>query len=124
MAKVQKISWDQALTEISDKLLAIRKESGPDSTYWVGSSKQSNEQAYMYRKFVSFFGTNNMDHQARVCHSNHGGGCCQHLGLWRDDQLLQRHAVLESGDVYRLKRCRGASGVVGACCTPRKMAAK
>ena len=78
--KYKKISWDQALTEISDKLLAIRKESGPDSTYWVGSSKQSNEQAYMYRKFVSFFGTNNMDHQARVCHSTTVAGVANTWG--------------------------------------------
>jgi formate dehydrogenase major subunit len=78
--KYKKISWDQALTEISDKLLAIRNDSGPDATYWVGSSKQSNEQAYMYRKFVSFFGTNNMDHQARVCHSTTVAGVANTWG--------------------------------------------
>ena len=43
--KYKKISWETALNEIGDKLLAIRKESGPDATYWVGSSKHSNEQA-------------------------------------------------------------------------------
>ncbi|HEX6828650.1 MAG TPA: molybdopterin-dependent oxidoreductase, partial [Burkholderiales bacterium] len=67
--KWQKIKWEQAINEVGDKLLAIRKESGPDATYWIGSSKHSNEQAYLFRKFVSFFGTNNMDHQARICHS-------------------------------------------------------
>ena len=31
--KWQKISWDQAIDEIGDKLLDIRKTSGPDSVY-------------------------------------------------------------------------------------------
>jgi formate dehydrogenase major subunit len=67
--KYQKISWEQAINEVGDKLLALRKESGPDAVFWVGSSKHSNEQAYLMRKFVSFWGTNNCDHQARICHS-------------------------------------------------------
>ena len=78
--KYKKITWEQALNEVSEKLLAIRKESGPDATYWVGSSKHSNEQAYLMRKFVSFFGTNNMDHQARICHSTTVAGVANTWG--------------------------------------------
>src|SRR5687767_8325415 len=29
-----RISWDQAINEIGDKLTAIREKSGPDSVYW------------------------------------------------------------------------------------------
>jgi formate dehydrogenase major subunit len=78
--KWQKISWDQAINEVGDRLLAIRKESGPDAVFWVGSSKHSNEQAYLMRKFVSFFGTNNMDHQARICHSTTVAGVANTWG--------------------------------------------
>jgi len=78
--KWQKISWDQALNEVSQKLLQIRKESGPDATYWIGSSKHSNETAYQFRKFVSMFGTNNMDHQARICHSTTVAGVANTWG--------------------------------------------
>jgi formate dehydrogenase major subunit len=78
--KWQRISWDQALTEVSEKLLAIRKESGPDATFWIGSSKHSNEGAYLFRKFVSMFGTNNMDHQARICHSTTVAGVANTWG--------------------------------------------
>jgi len=53
--KYERISWDTALNEISAKMLDLRKASGPDSVYWVGSSKHSNEQAYLLRKFVSFW---------------------------------------------------------------------
>jgi formate dehydrogenase major subunit len=67
--KWTKISWDQAVNEIGDKLLEIREKSGPDSVYWMGGSKHSNEGAYLLRKFVSFWGSNNCDHQARICHS-------------------------------------------------------
>ena len=78
--KYQKISWDQAINEIGDKLNAIKKESGPDAVFWVGSSKHSNEQSYLFRKFVSFFGTNNMDHQARICHSTTVAGVANTWG--------------------------------------------
>jgi formate dehydrogenase major subunit len=67
--KWTKITWDQALNEIGDKLLEIRRNSGPDSVYWMGGSKHSNEGAYLMRKFASFWGSNNCDHQARICHS-------------------------------------------------------
>jgi formate dehydrogenase major subunit len=78
--KWQRVSWDQALNEVSQKLLQIRKESGPDATFWIGSSKHNNEQSYLLRKFVSMFGTNNMDHQARICHSTTVAGVANTWG--------------------------------------------
>ena len=63
------LSWDKAIDEIGDQLIAIRATSGPDSVYWLGSAKFSNEGAYLYRKLAAFWGTNNVDHQARICHS-------------------------------------------------------
>jgi formate dehydrogenase major subunit len=64
-----RVSWDQAVNEISDKLLEIRAKSGPESVYWLGSAKFTNEAAYLFRKLTAFWGTNNADHQARICHS-------------------------------------------------------
>lgn len=78
--KYQRISWDQALSEIADKMKALRAASGPDSVYFIGSSKHSNEQAYLLRKFVSFWGTNNCDHQARICHSTTVAGVANTWG--------------------------------------------
>ena len=78
--KWQKISWDQALNEVSQKLLQIRKDHGADATFWIGSSKHNNEQSYLFRKFVSMFGTNNMDHQARICHSTTVAGVANTWG--------------------------------------------
>ncbi|HEY1182243.1 MAG TPA: molybdopterin-dependent oxidoreductase, partial [Rhodocyclaceae bacterium] len=67
--KYVRMSWDDAYKEVGDRLLKLRKDFGPDSVYWIGSSKHNNEQSYLLRKFVSFWGTNNCDHQARVCHA-------------------------------------------------------
>ncbi|HEY5306447.1 MAG TPA: formate dehydrogenase subunit alpha [Pseudolabrys sp.] len=64
-----RIKWDQAISEIGDKLGEIRKASGPDAVYWLGSAKFSNEGTYLFRKLAAFWGTNNQDHQARICHS-------------------------------------------------------
>ncbi len=76
----KRISWDQAINEIGDKLLKIREESGPDSVYWLGSAKHSNEQAYLFRKFAAYWGTNNVDHQARICHSTTVAGVANTWG--------------------------------------------
>ena len=67
--KWTKISWEQAINEVGDRLLQTREQSGPDSVYWLGSAKHNNEQAYLFRKFAALWGTNNVDHQARICHS-------------------------------------------------------
>jgi formate dehydrogenase major subunit len=64
-----RIPWDQAVDEIGDKLMDIRQKSGPESVYWLGSAKFTNEAAYLNRKLAAFWGTNNSDHQARICHS-------------------------------------------------------
>jgi formate dehydrogenase major subunit len=78
--KYQKISWDTALNEISAKMLELKKQSGPDSVFVVGSSKHNNEQAYLLRKWVSFWGSNNCDHQARICHSTTVAGVANTWG--------------------------------------------
>ncbi len=75
-----RIKWDQAINEIGDKMLEIRKASGPDSVYWLGSAKFSNEQAYLFRKFYGFWGSNNGDHQARICHSTTVAGVANTWG--------------------------------------------
>jgi formate dehydrogenase major subunit len=75
-----RISWDQAIDEIGDKLMAIREKSGPDSVYWLGSAKFTNESAYLNRKLAAFWGTNNSDHQARICHSTTVAGVANTWG--------------------------------------------
>ncbi len=75
-----RISWDVAINEIGDKLNEIRGRSGADSVYWLGSAKFTNEGAYLNRKFAAFWGTNNSDHQARICHSTTVAGVANTWG--------------------------------------------
>jgi formate dehydrogenase major subunit len=75
-----RISWDQAIEEIGDRFLKIREESGPDAIFWCGSSKASNEGSYLQRKFAAFWGSNNIDHQARICHSTTVAGVANTWG--------------------------------------------
>jgi formate dehydrogenase major subunit len=62
----KRISWDEATDRITKKLEDLRVKSGPDAVQFLGSAKMSTEQAYYFRKFAAFFGTNNTDHQARI----------------------------------------------------------
>lgn len=78
--KYERISWDVALNEISAKMLELKKASGPDSIFVVGSSKHNNEQAYLLRKWMTLWGSNNCDHQARICHSTTVAGVANTWG--------------------------------------------
>ena len=75
-----RVSWDEAINEIGDQMLQIRQQSGPDSVYWLGSAKFNNEQSYMFRKFYALWGSNNGDHQARICHSTTVAGVANTWG--------------------------------------------
>src|SRR6187549_421697 len=78
--KWKRLSWDQAYDEISKKMLDIRKQSGPDALFLVGSSKHNNEQSELLCKWARLWGSNNTDHQARICHSTTVAGLGQTWG--------------------------------------------
>ena len=75
-----RLTWDKAIDEIGDKLMEIRGKSGADSVYWLGSAKFTNEGAYLNRKLAAYWGTNNVDHQARICHSTTVAGVANTWG--------------------------------------------
>ncbi|TLD81819.1 hypothetical protein LS68_001995 [Helicobacter sp. MIT 05-5293] len=64
--KWERVDYEKSLDKIATQLKQIREESGPDAVMFIGSAKCSNEQSYYIRKFAAFFGTNNIDHCARV----------------------------------------------------------
>ena len=76
----QRLSWDDAIEEIGNKVLELSEAYSPDSIYWLGSAKFNNEQAYLMRKFAALAGTNNTDHQARICHSTTVAGVANTWG--------------------------------------------
>ncbi len=64
--KWKRISWDEAYTRISDKMNELHNTVGSDAVQFLGSAKMNSEQAYYFRKFAAMYGTNNIDHQARI----------------------------------------------------------
>ena len=76
----KKLSWEEAMSTVTGELDRIRKENGPDGTMWLGSAHHCNEEAYAFRKLAAFYGTNNVDHQARICHSTTVAGLANTWG--------------------------------------------
>jgi predicted molibdopterin-dependent oxidoreductase YjgC len=64
--KLTPATWDEALGYISERLVAIRSESGPDAVAGLSSARCTNEENYLFQKFLrAGIGTNNVDHCAR-----------------------------------------------------------
>jgi predicted molibdopterin-dependent oxidoreductase YjgC len=60
-------SWDEALDLVADKLRTIRDEFGPDSIGGRGAARATNEDNYLFQKFMrAAIGTNNVDNSARL----------------------------------------------------------
>lgn len=64
--KWKRLSWDQALSEVSAKMLELRKKYGPDFLHINFSAHFSNENGVAIRKWAAMWGTNNADFQARI----------------------------------------------------------
>ena len=60
-------SWDEALDLIASKLKHIKEVYASDSIAGLSSAKCTNEENYLFQKFVrTAIGTNNVDHCARL----------------------------------------------------------
>jgi predicted molibdopterin-dependent oxidoreductase YjgC len=65
--KLAPATWDEAFGYIADRLTAIRKEHGPDAIGGLSSARCTNEENYLFQKFIrAGIGTNNVDHCARL----------------------------------------------------------
>ena len=63
-------TWDEALDLAADKFTEIVQEHGGDAIGTFCSAKATNEDNYVFQKFVrAVLGTNNVDHCARLCHA-------------------------------------------------------
>jgi predicted molibdopterin-dependent oxidoreductase YjgC len=61
------VDWDTALGAISSRLVEIVQESGPDAIMGLASARCTNEENYLFQKFMrAVIGTNNVDHCARL----------------------------------------------------------
>jgi predicted molibdopterin-dependent oxidoreductase YjgC len=60
-------SWDEALDLVAKRLGEIKDKHGPEAIGGLASAKCSNEDNYIFQKFMrGVIGTNNVDHCARL----------------------------------------------------------
>jgi len=76
----EKRTWDQAYDLLSGEIERVWEEHSRESVMLLGSAHHSNEEAYAIRKLAAFMGTNNIDHQARICHSTTVAGLANTWG--------------------------------------------
>ncbi|HUG18033.1 MAG TPA: formate dehydrogenase subunit alpha [Planctomycetaceae bacterium] len=75
------VEWDTACDIVARKFHQIRDESGADSLGFFSSAKCSNEENYLVQKLArQVFGTHNVDHCARLCHSSTVAGLAMAFG--------------------------------------------
>lgn len=74
-------SWDEALDLVAAKFTKLKEQYGPDALAGLSSAKTTNEDNYIMQKFVrAVFGTNNVDHCARLCHASTVAGLARAFG--------------------------------------------
>lgn len=63
-------SWDEALDRVAENFQKIKKAHGSDAIGGIASSKSTNEENYLFQKFMrACIGTNNVDFCTRFCHT-------------------------------------------------------
>lgn len=83
-------SWDEALEMVAQRLMTDRVRYGPDAIGFIGSSKASNEEAYLTQKIARLvIGTNNVDNSSRYCQNPATKGLFRTVGYGGDAGTLK-----------------------------------
>jgi formate dehydrogenase major subunit len=73
-------SWDEALDFAAKGMTEARAQDGK-RVAGFGSAKCSNEEAYLFQKFIrEGFGHNNVDHCTRLCHASSVAALLENVG--------------------------------------------
>ena len=74
-------TWDEALDFAAKGLKSLRDEQGGQAVAGFGSAKCTNEEAYLFQKFIrQGFGHNNVDHCTRLCHASSVAALMENVG--------------------------------------------
>lgn len=95
--RLKPASWEEALALVARRLKEIQGVHGPDSVMFLSSAKATNEENYLLMKLArAVFGTNNVDHCARLCHSSTVVGLAEAFG---SGAMTNSVACLDEADV-------------------------
>ena len=73
-------TWEEALDAAANGLSALREDTGK-RVAGFGSAKCSNEEAYLFQKFIrQGFRHNNVDHCTRLCHASSVAALLENVG--------------------------------------------
>ena len=74
-------TWEEAYRVASDAYKKIFSDYGHSAFAGFGSAKCSNEEAYLFQKFIrSILDTNNVDHCTRLCHASSVAALLEGIG--------------------------------------------
>ncbi len=74
-------TWEEAVSLIAERFNQIVKDNGNESIAGLASAKVTNEENYVFQKFIRReIGNNNVDHCARLCHSSTVAGLAASFG--------------------------------------------
>ena len=74
-------TWEEALDLVANRLTGIRDQHGAQALAGFGSAKCSNEEAYLFQKWIrACWGTNNVDHCTRLCHASSVAALMEGIG--------------------------------------------
>ncbi len=79
------ISWEDALSLISDHLVAL---TNPNQAVFYTSGRSSNEAAFLYGTFARALGTNNLPDCSNMCHESSGVALSETLGIGKGSVTL------------------------------------
>ena len=74
-------TWEEALDFAANGLKDLRDIQGGQTVAGFGSAKCTNEEAYLFQKFIrQGFGHNNVDHCTRLCHASSVAALMENVG--------------------------------------------
>ena len=97
MAQFREASWEDALKRAADGFMKIKQRYGVGALGGFGTAKGSNEEGYLFQKLVrTGFGTNSVDHCARLCHSSSVVALIDQIG---SGAAMAAYTQIENADV-------------------------
>ena len=79
--KLERASWEEAMSLVADKFAAAIKSKGPNGAAYYGSGQCLSEESYLAnRLFKGGIGTNNVEGNPRLCMASAVGGYVSTFG--------------------------------------------
>ena len=100
--KLVAATWDEALRTVAEGLQGIKSAAGPDAIAGLCSARLTNEEAYLFQKFMRVvIGTNQIDNSGGYAHQGFSHGLRESLG---DTIIPPALKDLKESDVFLIIR--------------------